>query len=449
MLVKSAIRSWLLLAWLVLGATAQAQQQQQPAGQVEFARGAGFVQSPGQAPRILGQGVPLQEGDRVTTAEAASAIVRLQDGTRMTVRPNSELVLQQYRYRENAEDNSFVMQLVRGGLRAVTGLVTRNAPNAARIQTGVATIGIRGTSFDARLCEADCGTEAERVPGRPRPGAVAASAKVVSAVGELSAEDGNGTKRKLVAGGSVFAGDLVETATGGRAVLAFRDDSRVTLGAATRFRVDNFVYDDKNPAEGRFLVSLVRGSLRALSGLIGKANTRNVGIGTPTATVGIRGTGLDLSCADTGCDFFTWLGAIEVTPNGQTALQVLQAGQGLYVGADGIRPLTAPILQDLPRPDGVQVDVRELFSLNDIPEDQPGLFVLVRDGHIEVLAANGSLLQLGRGEAGYAGATGVPSRLGEIPRFLDFDRIPLPTSRNPGLATLLGEIGIPPANQCR
>jgi hypothetical protein len=32
----------------------------------------------------------------------------------MTVRPNSEMVLQTYRFKENAPDNSMLMQLVRG-----------------------------------------------------------------------------------------------------------------------------------------------------------------------------------------------------------------------------------------------------------------------------------------------------------------------------------------------
>jgi len=129
-----------------------------PAGEVEFSRGVGFAQQSGQAPRTLGKGLVLQEGDRLTTSDGGSAIVRLSDGTRMTVRPNSELLLQQVQYQPAATDNSLVMQLVRGGLRAVTGLIAKSSPNAARIQTSTATIGIRGTDFDARLCAKDCAT---------------------------------------------------------------------------------------------------------------------------------------------------------------------------------------------------------------------------------------------------------------------------------------------------
>lgn len=171
----------LLVQCLLLAPLAHAQ----VAGEVEFARGVGFAQTPGESPRTLGKGLSLREGDRLTTSDGASAIIKLQDGTRMTVRPNSELVLQQYRFRENAADNSMLMQLVRGGFRAVTGLISKNSPNAARVQTSTATIGIRGTDFDARLCTTECGAESARIAENARPNAVQASAKIVNVQGEI------------------------------------------------------------------------------------------------------------------------------------------------------------------------------------------------------------------------------------------------------------------------
>ena len=443
----------LLVSALFTGALAQAQS----AGEVEFSRGVGFAQTPGQSPRTLGKGLPLQEGDRLTTSDGASAIIKLQDGTRMTVRPNSELVLQQYQFKENSESNSMVMQLLRGGLRAVTGLISKSSPNAARIQTNTATIGIRGTDFDARLCTTDCGAEAIRTNEKSRPNAVQASARIVNAQGEISALDSTGQRRRLVDGGSVYPGDLVETGQGTKAVLAFRDDSRVSLGATTRFRVDNFVYDDKNPGEGRFLVSLLRGSVRALTGLIGKANTRNVGFSTSTATIGIRGTEFNMDCtgpcagepgdANTGLTLWTWLGSIVVNQQGQTALQVLESGQGLFISPTLLRPVTVPPPADLTRPGDATVPPT-LFSTNNIAEDQEGLFVLVRDGQI-VVTTTKEVLQLGKGEAGFAGANGDAGRPVNIPRFLDFDRLPMPNSKNPMLASILSETGFRTVNQCK
>ena len=429
----------------------------QSGGEVEFARGVGFAQTPGQAPRTLGKGLALKEGDRLTTAEGASAIIKLDDGTRMTVRPNSEIVLQQYRFKENAPDNSMLMQLVRGGFRALTGLISKNAPNAARIQTNTATIGIRGTDFDARVCTGDCGVESTRVTATARPNAVLASAKVVSSRGEINAVDGSGQRRRLVDGGSVYPGDLVETGRGTQAVLAFRDDTRITLGSTTRFRVDNFIYDDQNAGEGRFLVSLLKGSVRALTGLIAKANNRNVGFSTATATIGIRGTGLDITCtgacageagdSGAGLTLFTWLGSIVVTPAGQTALEALQAGQGLFISPSGIQSINQPPSIDGPRPDTVTVPPK-LFSSDRVSDSEEGLFVFVRDGHIEIATA-GEILHLGRGEAGFAGNSGETRRPVTIPKFIEFDRLPLPSARNPLVVSVLSESANRPNEQCR
>lgn len=440
-----ACRYALVLAGLVATASVHAQN----VGEVEFSRGVGFAQSAGQTPRTLGKGLPLKEGDRLTTSEGSSAIIRLQDGTRMTVRPNSDLVVQQFQFKEGAPDNSMVMQLLRGGFRAITGLISKGSPNAAKVQTSTATIGIRGTDFDARVCAKDCKAESDKVTDTARPNAILASAKLVDVQGQITAKDANGNRRGMVSGGSVYPGDTVETGAGSRTVLVFRDDSRLTLGSNAQFRVDNFVFDDKNPSEGRFLVTLLRGSLRALTGLIGKANNRNVGFTTATATIGIRGTGLDLDCgAGATCAFYTWLGTIEVTPNGQSALQVLQAGQGLFVGPSGIRPLNAPTLENLPRPDQVPVNLQQLFGVGQPNVEEEGLFVFVRDGHIEVVSSK-ETLHLGRGEAGFAANDGTTGRPGSLPLFIQADRLPLPNNPNPALSSLLGDINTSSGKQCR
>lgn len=424
----------------------------QPVGQVEFSRGAGVAQAPGQLPRTLGQGLPLQVGDRLTTADDSNVIVKLHDGSRMTLRPNSELIVQKYQFKEGASGNSMVLQLLRGGFRALTGLISKGAPEAAQIQTANATIMVRGTDFDARLCGAECKAESSRTTEKPRPNTVQASAKLVSAQGDISAIDAPGVKRKLVDGASVYAGETVETGPGAKGVLVFRDDSRLSLGAGTRFKVDSFVFDEKNPAEGRFLVSVLRGSMRALTGVIGKTNTRNVGFSTATATIGIRGTGLDLDCGPEevteSCSFFTWLGIIEVTRVGQTTGQILQAGEGLYVSRTETRPLTAPTLDGLPRPDSVPVDLLQLFSTGSAFADDQGLFVYVRDGHIEIVSAGGSL-HLGRGETGYARRDGQLGRPANTPAFIQFDSVPLPNSANPMVLNLLSDIGKGSSNLCR
>lgn len=439
-----------IFAALLLGAAMHVGAE--PAGVVEFSRGVGFAQMPGQMPRTMGKGLPVNEGDRLTTSDGATAIVKLNDGTRMTLRPGSEIVVQHYQFQEGSPSNSMLMQLLRGGFRAITGLISKNSPDAAKIRTSTATVGIRGTDFDARLCAKDCQAESDKIAEKARPNAIAASAKLVSAQGTIYVLDFLGSKRVLVDGGSVYPGDTVVTEANAKGVLVFRDESRLTLGTNTRFKVDSFVFDEKNPSEGKFLLSLLRGSLRALTGLIGKANTRNVGFKTNTATIGIRGTGLDLDCgaqesAD-NCNYFTWLGTIEVTQVGQTSGHTLVAGQGLFVNRTEVRPLTAPTLEYLQRPDTLPVNVPQLFSSGDAGSDNEGLFVFVRDGHIEVTSSQ-QTIHLGRGETGFAGNDGRIGRPAAMPLFIQFDRVPMPNHANPMLFSVMGEVGGSAGNLCR
>jgi hypothetical protein len=137
-----------------------------------------------------------------------------------------------------------------------------------------------------------------------------------------------------------------------------------------------------------------------------------------------------------------------VGQGGQTALQVLLAGQGLFIPASGpIVPIGNEPGTQLPRPDQVDVPPK-LFAESDVSDASEGLFVFVRDGHIEI-ATIGEVLHLGRGEAGFAGFNGDTARPFLIPKFIDFDRIPLPNSRNPLLTSILGESGIRSSQVCK
>lgn len=454
--LRRKLTGWLLAAATTLGAAGPLWAQQ-AAGEVDFARGAGFAQQPGQTPRTLGKGLPLVEGDRLSTGVGAFAIIKLNDGTRMTLRPNTDLLLQTYRFRESAPDNSMVMQLFRGGFRAITGLINKNAPNAAQVQTATATIGIRGTDFDARLCGRDCYDESRLVAQLTKPNSVQASAKVAVMQGDVFAQDTTGARRRLVAGGAVYPGDLVETGARTFALLAFRDQSRAALGSNTRMQIQNFVYDAKNPSEGSFLVRLARGSMRAVTGLIGKSNPSRVGFSTATATIGIRGTGFDATCTgecagepaepDTGFRLFTWEGAVGVTAGGRGE-EIVGEGQGIFISGELVRRLSSAPEIDAPRPDDVPVDEEALFSAAPIGDDPDGLYVFVREGHVEIRTAT-EVLHLGRGEAGFVSGSGETTRPSELPLFIEFDQTPMPDVENPALSSLLRELLPRAAEVCR
>lgn len=104
--------------------------------------------------RILSQKSKVVGGDTVNTQKDSYAQIKFTDGGTITLKPNSSLKIQQFRFKqEEPEKDSFVFGLVKGGLRAATGLVgKRGDKDAYSLGTATATIGIRGTSYGADDC---------------------------------------------------------------------------------------------------------------------------------------------------------------------------------------------------------------------------------------------------------------------------------------------------------
>ena len=85
-------------------------------------------------------------------------------------------------------------------------------------------------------------------------------------------------------------GDLIDTGKRAQLQILLLDRSTFGIGASSRVRIDQFVYD---PAEGRSLVATVlKGALRFFSGR--QEGENRADIQTPAGRIGIRGTALDL-----------------------------------------------------------------------------------------------------------------------------------------------------------
>ncbi|MEO8754675.1 MAG: FecR family protein [Casimicrobiaceae bacterium] len=122
-------------------------------------------------------GTKVDSGDTVVTGTGAYARMQMSDGGEMVLRPDSQLKVESYKYVEAkpAEDN-FVFRMLKGGLRTVTGLIgKRGNRDAYSLRTATATVGIRGTQFDLRVCAGNCGALADGTYLAVRFGAVQTS----------------------------------------------------------------------------------------------------------------------------------------------------------------------------------------------------------------------------------------------------------------------------------
>lgn len=145
----------------LLGATAIAQAQapqQQPATPAAAVADlqAGFVKSVRGDVQLLGAagttrtaaaGDALGAVDRIVTGPDSSAAVVLRDDTTLVVGPSSRLDLKEFHFDSTTRDGGLLVSLLRGSMRMITGLIGKTNPDAVRVETQTATIGIRGTDF--------------------------------------------------------------------------------------------------------------------------------------------------------------------------------------------------------------------------------------------------------------------------------------------------------------
>ena len=96
---------------------------------------------------VIWPGDVLMPIDRVLTGTDAAASVVLRDGTMMVVGPSSRLDLKEFHFDGTTHEGGMLLSLLRGSMRMITGLIGKTNPDAVRVETQTATIGIRGTDF--------------------------------------------------------------------------------------------------------------------------------------------------------------------------------------------------------------------------------------------------------------------------------------------------------------
>lgn len=117
------------------------------AGRFQFVIGQVTVSSPGGAGRMAVKGDPVREGDLIVTATDASAQLRMVDEGTIAIRPDTSLRIDAYRHAKDGDERG-ILDLIKGGLRTLTGLIGKARKDAYLVRTPTATIGVRGTDHE-------------------------------------------------------------------------------------------------------------------------------------------------------------------------------------------------------------------------------------------------------------------------------------------------------------
>ncbi|MDH5537353.1 MAG: FecR domain-containing protein [Betaproteobacteria bacterium] len=118
----------------------------------------------------------------------------------------------------------------------------------------------------------------------------AAAGRVEFAVGAATVVGADGRTRPAERGTELDTGDLVRT-NAGRVQMRMTDGAFISLQPDTEFGIKSYKFNGQTDGSENAFYSLLRGAMRTVTGLIGRVNRDRYQIATPTATVGIRGTG--------------------------------------------------------------------------------------------------------------------------------------------------------------
>jgi hypothetical protein len=108
-------------------------------------RGEASITSNGES-RPLVSGSFINERDEITVSNRSFAVLQFVDGAKVTLRPGSLLIIEQY----TAE--TATLNLVSGSFRVVAGAIARYQSENYRIRTPAALMGMSGNESSVTIC---------------------------------------------------------------------------------------------------------------------------------------------------------------------------------------------------------------------------------------------------------------------------------------------------------
>lgn len=147
--------------------------------------------------------------------------------------------------------------------------------------------------------------------------------------GKASITSADNASREAAVNDKVNTGDVILTTEGSEVLVRFKDNSSLIVRSASRVKVSSFRFE-KKPTDS-VSTSLLAGTLRAVTGQIGKAQPSSVKFDAGAATIGIRGTDIELSIVVEGAQ--DRAGIYNFVHSGET-LMSLDTGEELEVAKD-------------------------------------------------------------------------------------------------------------------
>lgn len=120
--------------------------------------------------------------------------------------------------------------------------------------------------------------------------AAANTGRIEFVVGNVTLQRGGAAPAPVARGAEVATGDTLRT-DGGIVQIRYSDGSMVSLRGESEYTIENYRFSGQTDGSERGLFRLAKGTMRTVTGLVGRVTRSAYALSTPTATIGIRGTG--------------------------------------------------------------------------------------------------------------------------------------------------------------
>jgi hypothetical protein len=96
-------------------------------------------------------GMPVREADVVVTGSNGTVGITFADNSLLSIGPNSNFALERYVFNSTTYAGQFDSRLNKGTLAGVSGKIVKQSPEAMRVHTPSAIMGVRGTEFAVQV----------------------------------------------------------------------------------------------------------------------------------------------------------------------------------------------------------------------------------------------------------------------------------------------------------
>ena len=424
-------------------------------GKVTYIDGGGFIQETleVQGSSMLGGQRALQLGDEISVHDALKTIegstlkVLFVDGAEITLRQDTSIFIEKF------SQNEAEIDIIKGGIRVVTGEIVRQNPKLFKVVThdGVVTAQNKGSDFLVRICGKDCDEENKKMTGPMMKTELPVIAKVVALQGEVDV--GKQYKRQLDVGYPVYSTEHIESGKNSFAQVQFIDGSSVTLQAESILDISNYEYNVAGK-EDVAAFDLIEGGVRFVTGAIGKNNPEAFSLNTTVATVGVNGTDFTVNCVG-NCSSGGIVSHVidgSISQRNQSGVHVLKSGSYGAISSQQSSPIvttTAPVAFDnniAPPPSLVRVDTESLFA-SIVTTIEPGTHVSVKAGQVALAGPTGEPVVVGANLSAAVDKTRRAATTGGVSDFQMLDStytassvvvsVPAPSVNTPSVNTIV------------